>query len=107
MNMTVKTLLKNGRRYHRGNRGFHQSVDGDLNLSFDQSPIDHQLGTNVACIINEDGISLVPDLLNAKCISISASGIRLRGTSIGLDGAEYAQEWFCTVNPQLRLGLKK
>jgi len=47
-----------------------------------------------SCVLNDDGHSLLPDLYDVMCVSISAHGFRLRGIEIK-SGREVAQEWWC------------
>jgi len=78
---------------------FSKTVEGDLNLAVSKHPVSGRC-THEACVVsNESGLSLLPDMHDVTCVSISASGLRLRGIEVDKAGREVAQEWWCIPKP--------
>lgn len=86
MNATVTPLYRRGRPNKKV-----RPVTGDLNLAESTHFLTGRLVTT-ACIVNEQGLSLIPDLLNARVSFIAADGFKLCGTELVC--AEYYQEWW-------------
>lgn len=91
MKAKVSTLYKNGKRL--GTNRIGDTVEGDLNLSVSKHP-----ATGLCCIeavvVNDKGISLIPNIFDAQCVCIAAHGLRLRGIEF-CNGREVSQEWWC------------
>ena len=89
MKATVTTLYRRGRRCLSGSK----IVTGDLNLSVGKHPVTGLVSVE-ACVLDEDGLTLVPPMIDAVCVCIAANGMRLRGVEC-VAGREVAQEWWC------------
>lgn len=96
MKAQVTALYRKGKRT-QGTVKPDAIVTGDLNLSTNRHPVSGLFNTE-AVVLNERGISLLPDLNSASCLVIGANGLRLRGVEI-VDGKEFAQEWWCVPHP--------
>jgi hypothetical protein len=91
MKAKVSSLYRNGRNLPTNK--VSGTAEGDLNLAVSKHPVTGRC-THEACVLNDDGHSLLPDLYDVTCVSISAAGFRLRGIEIK-SGREVSQEWWC------------
>ena len=91
MKAKVTTLYRKGKYLPSPKVG--ATAEGDLNLMTGKHPVLGRV-TVEACVVDERGVSQVPDMHDAVCACIAANGFRLRGTEC-INGIEYAQEWWC------------
>lgn len=90
MKARVSTLYRDGLRLQSPK--IREVVIGDLNLSVSRHPVSVRASV-VACVLSDNGTSLVPDIMDAQCQTIAATGMLLRGVE-WTKGKEYAQEWW-------------
>ena len=91
MKATVSTLYRKGRSLPPNKVGV--TVAGDLDLITNRHPITGLVNYE-ANVLDDTGMSLLPSLRDAACVSISSNGFRLRGIIMDA-GREMAQEWWC------------
>lgn len=90
MKMRVSSLYRQG---FWKSSNVYDVKDGDLTLDACKHPVTGRIAI-VAMLLDSTGWRQLPDLHDAQCVVISATGFTLVGKQM-VNGVEYAQEWFC------------
>ena len=85
----VKRLRERGRRLHNREISASPGVRGELAVAI----VGYRPEATIYDPNDQQRRPLIPELRDARLVTMTATGMLFSGTEVGPDGAEYVQEW--------------